>query len=143
MTRWQMITGAIKASWQTWRNKRREERWLNKMSNDVQVWDASKTASKAKAAAVPVGVAAAIVAMLRALLGEKLPWGPENDAWAAGILMTALSGLFAYVRDKRKHNGGAVFHTLTPEELYAQSAGLAKMHDLAEAKRAAKEKNAP
>jgi hypothetical protein len=134
MTRWQIVKGAAKGAWKTWRNKRQYERW-NKMSNEVKVWDASKTASKAKAAAIPVGVAAALVAVLRGLLGDKLPWGSDQDAWVAGILMTALSYVFTYFRDKKNHGG---FGPMTPDQLDAQTAFFNKMHADAEAARAAK-----
>ena len=127
MTRWQMI----KIGWQVWRNKRRYERW-QRMSNAG--WDKSVSVGKAKAAAVPVGVGAAIVALLRSVVGEKLPWGPENDAWVAGVLMTVLAAGIAYVKNKMKHNGG-VFHTLTPEEQAAQTVFYNRVKAEAEAKR--------
>lgn len=130
MTRCQMG----KWIWKLWRMKRRAEKEVKRMSN-VQLWDASKSVSKAKAAAVPVGVGAAVVALLRSLIGDSLPWEPAQDAWVATILVAALSYIWTYFRDKKKHGGGGVFHTLSPEQQAAQTAFLKQMHETAEAAR--------
>ena len=131
-----MIWQGIKFAWQTWRNKRREERWVKKMSTEVRLWDAKTSASKAaKGVALPVGVGMAVVGLLRVIFGEKWPLSAAQDIWLAGAIVTTISSAIGYFRDKKNHHGGGVFHTLTPEEQIAQSRGLAKMHDLAVANR--------
>jgi len=132
-----MIWQGIKFAWQTWRNKRREERW-SKMSTevDVKLWKPKVSASKAaKAVALPVGVGMAVVGLLRVIFEDRWPLSAAQDIWLAGAIVTTISSAIGYFRDKKNHHGGGVFHTLTPEEQIAQSRGLAKMHDLAVAKR--------
>jgi hypothetical protein len=150
VTRWQIV----KFGYKTWRQKRRIEKEVRLMTEDLkqtEVWKPSQTAAKANAAAVPTGIggllATLILAGLHAALGDK--WSAAYD----GIVITIIAGAFTfwqtYRLDKDKHGGN-----LTPEE-QAEAAVVAKAHAEAQTalyneitkaaaeKRAAKEKEQP
>jgi len=73
-------------------------------------WKSDKSSSKGKAAAqravVGGGVAAAVLALIRKLWPEALPWDTQFDTALVAVLASVWAWVRTYFVDKFQHGGG-------------------------------------